>query len=144
MRGGGRRERYLPDDLSEKLDALSSKLGASKTTILTEALRAWIERKGAHQLDERFAPRLDRQQRLLQRIEATLNIATEVLDLFVQHQLTIVAHQPTFDAETGQLGMKRYRAFMDQVGRRLAANQGKARLITGQSSTGERLGFQQT
>jgi len=124
-----RHQFYLPNDLSEKLDALAAKPGASKTTILTDALRAWIDRKSVNELDERFAPRLDRQQRLLQRLETTLNITAEVLDLFVQHQLTIVAHQPAFDQETGQLGIKRYRAFMDQVGRRLAANQGKPRLI---------------
>jgi len=132
-----RHQFYLPNDLSEKLAALAAKPGASKTTILTDALRAWIDRKAVSDLDERFAPRLDRQQRLLQRLETTLNITTEVLDLFVQHQLTIVAHQPAFDQETGQLGVKRYRAFMDQVGRRLASNQGKPRLITSQTNSGD-------
>lgn len=129
-----RHQFYLPDDLSETLEALATKPGASKTTILTDALRAWIERKAVNELDERFAPRLDRHQRQLHRLESTLNITAEVLDLFVQHQLTIVAHQPPFDDETGQLGAKRYRAFMDQVGRRLARNQGKPRLIAGQGN----------
>jgi predicted transcriptional regulator len=124
-----RHQFYLPDDLSETLDALAAKPGASKTAILTDALRAWIDRKAMNELDERFAPRLDRHQRVLQRLETTLNISVDVLDLFVQHQLTIIAHQPPFDPETGQLGARRYQAFMDQVGRRLAANQGKARLI---------------
>jgi len=132
-----RHQFYLPDDLSEKLEALAAKPGASKTTILTDALRAWLERKGANELDERFAPRLDRQQRALQRVETTLNITAEVLDLFIRHQLTIVAHQPPFDQETGQLGLKRYRAFMDQVGRRLAANQGKPRLTANSIQSGE-------
>ncbi len=133
-----RHQFYLPDDLSAKLEALAAKPGASKTTILTDALRAWIDRKSVNELDERFAPRPDRQQRLLQRMESTLNITAEVIDLFVQHQLTIVAHQPAFDQETGQLGVKRYRAFIDQVGRRLAANQGKPRLIGPQPADGER------
>ena len=132
-----RHQFYLPDNLSEKLEALAAKPGASKTTILTDALRAWFERKGANELDERFALRLDREQRLLQRVEATLNITAEVLDLFVRHQMTIVAHQPPFDQETGQLGLKRYRAFMDQVGRRLAANQGKPRLTATSIESGE-------
>jgi len=124
-----RHQFYLPDELSSKLDALASKPGSSKTTILTDALRAWIDRKAANELDERFAPRLDRQLRVSQRTETTLNIVAEVLDIFVQHQLTIVAHQPPFDAETGQLGLKRYRALMDQVARQLGANQGRPRLL---------------
>ncbi len=125
-----RHQFYLPDDLSAKLDALAAKPGNSKTTILTEALTAWLDRKAVNELDERFAPRMDRHQRILQRVETTLNITTEVLDLFVQHQMTIVAHQPPFDPETRQLGLKRYRAFMDEVARRLGSNQVKARMIT--------------
>lgn len=125
-----RHQFYLPDDLSKMLDELASRPGASKSAVLTEALRAWLDRKAGNELDQRFGPRLDRQQRTAQRIEATLNIVAEVLDLFVQHQLTIVAHQPPFDQETGQLGLKRYRAFLDQVGRRLAAAQGQPRLLT--------------
>lgn len=125
-----RHQFYLPDDLSAKLDDLASKPGNSKTTILTEALRAWFDRKAANELDERFAPRLDRQQRVLQRVETTLNIAAEALDLFIHHQMTVLAHQPAFDPEQAQLGGKRYRAFMDQVARRLAGNRGRAKLAT--------------
>ena len=125
-----RHQFYLPDDLSKALDDLTSRPGASKSAVLTEALRAWLDRKAGNELDQRFGPRLDRQQRTTQRIEATLNIVAEVLDLFVQHQLTIVAHQPPFDEETGQLGIKRYRMFLDQIGRRLAASQGQPRLLT--------------
>lgn len=129
-----RHQFYLPDDLSAKLDALAAKPGNSKTTILTEALTAWLDRKAVNELDERFAPRMDRQQRILQRVETTLNITTEVLDLFVQHQMTIVAHQPPFDSATQQLG----RAFMDQVARRLAGNQGKTRLIASENDAGKK------
>ena len=125
-----RHQFYLPDDLSAKLDALSAMPGNSKTSILTDALRAWFDRKAGNELDERFGPRMDRQLRALQRIETTQNIAAEVMDFFIQHQMTILAHQPAFDVETAQLGLKRYRAFMDQVARRLAANQGKARLMS--------------
>lgn len=124
-----RHQFFLPDDLSKALDDLTLKPGASKSAVLTDALRAWLDRKAGNELDERFGPRLDRQQRTAQRMEVTLNIVAEVLDLFVQHQLTIVAHQPPFDEETGQLGIKRYRMFLDQVGRRLAAAQGQPRLL---------------
>src|SRR3546814_7190059 len=42
-----RHQFYLPDDLSAKLDALTASTGTSKTQILTDALNAWLERKGA-------------------------------------------------------------------------------------------------
>src|SRR3546814_15027295 len=64
-----RHQFYLPDDLSAKLDALTASPGTSKTQILTDALNAWLERKGATELDQRFGPRLDRQTRTTERLE---------------------------------------------------------------------------
>ena len=48
---------------------------------------------------------------------------TETLGLFVQHQLTLVAHQPRFDEETRLLGLKLYDSFVEIVGRRMAGKQ---------------------
>lgn len=114
-----RHQFYLPDDLSERLEALAAKPGSSKTTILTDALRAWLHRKAGDELDQRFGPRLDRQTRSSHRIEARLDHVAEVLDLFVAHQLTLVAHQPPFDEATARLGRARFDRFMEQVARRL-------------------------
>lgn len=115
-----RHQFYLPDDLSEKLESLAAEPGSSKTAILTDAFRAWVERRGATELDERFGVRLDRLSRADEQLARKLDFVAEALGTFVQHQLTLVAHQPPFDTETGQLGLKRYRAFVDMVGRRLA------------------------
>jgi predicted DNA-binding protein len=115
-----RHQFYLPDDLSEKLEALASEPGSSKSAILTDALRASLERRGATELDERFGVRLDRLSRADERLEHKLDFVAEVLGTFVQHQLTLVAHQPPFEPETRQLGLQRYRAFVEMVGRRLA------------------------
>lgn len=115
-----RHQFYLSDELSAKLDALAAKPGASKTSIMIDALQGWIERKGQHMLDERFGPRLDRQSRVSERIERKLDMATELLGVFVQHQLTLVAHQPQFDVETGRLGLERYQRLLALVERRIA------------------------
>ncbi|WP_199554839.1 CopG family transcriptional regulator [Sandaracinobacteroides hominis] len=123
-----RHQFYLPDELSAKLDQLASKPGNSKSSILTEALASWFERKAVNELDDRFSPRMDRQLRVLNRVESTLNVAAEMLDLYVQHQMTLLAYQPPFDEESNSLGKRRYRLFMDQVARRLGANQGLARI----------------
>ncbi|HEY0013245.1 MAG TPA: DUF3363 domain-containing protein [Allosphingosinicella sp.] len=50
-----------------------------------------------------------------------VDLLVEAFGTFVHHQLTLVAHQPPFDDETRQLGLKRYQAFIDLVGRRLAS-----------------------
>jgi hypothetical protein len=115
-----RHQFYLPDDLSEKLGAMAKEPGSSKTAILTDALRAWFERRAANELDERFGIRLDRISQANERLERKVEFVAEALGTFVQHQLTVLAHQPPFDQETGQLGLKRYRAFVEMVGRRLA------------------------
>ena len=44
---------------------------------------------------------------------------TEMLGLFIRHQLTLVAHQPPFDVETSRLGKARYDAFIRLVEQRL-------------------------
>lgn len=116
-----RHQFYLPDDLSERLETLAGKPGASKTTILTDALRAWLDRKAGDELDQRFGPRLDRQTKASNRMETRLDHVAEVLNLFVAHQLMLVAHQPPFDEATGRLGQSRYEQFMGQVARRLRA-----------------------
>ena len=110
----------LPGDLSEKLDALTAKPGTSKTAIVTDALRAWFDRRGANELDDRFAYRLDRLSKADARNGKKLDLITEALGTFIQHQLTLTAHQPQFKPETTHLGLMRYRAFVDLVGRRLA------------------------
>jgi predicted transcriptional regulator len=115
-----RHQFYLPDDLSEKLEALAGEPGSSKTAIMTDAFRAWLDRRGATELDDRFGVRLDRLSRADEQLSRKLDFVAEALGTFVQHQLTLVAHQPPFDTETGQLGLQRYRAFVEMVGRRLA------------------------
>lgn len=117
-----RHQIYLPDDLSAALDALGRDPRTSKSTIVADALRAWLERRAGHALDERFALRIDRIGRGQDRVEERLAYVAEALGTFVQHQLTLVAHQPGFTPETVHLGQQRYRTFVEAVGRRLAAS----------------------
>jgi hypothetical protein len=62
-----------------------------------------------------------------QRLERKVDTLTEMLGLFVRHQHTLVAHQPSFDAETARLGRARYMAFIKLVEQRLGrADSGEA------------------
>ncbi len=132
-----RHQFYLPDELSEKLEALSARPGTSKTAILTDALNAWIDRRAGHELDQRFGVRLDRLSRGQERLENHVAIIAEALGVFIQHQLTLVAHQPPFDRETGQLGLKRYQAFTDLVGKRLSQPESGLRLLRLKDANGD-------
>ena len=122
-----RHQFYLPDALSAKLDALARQPDASKTSILSDARTAWIERSGAQELDERFGPRLDRMTRASERNEEKLNVPSEAFGLFVLHQLALTAHQPAFNRETSQLGRERYDRFASQVGARARHADGRHR-----------------
>lgn len=115
-----RHQVYLSDDLSSALEALGGASGSSKSAVVAEALRAWLERRAGHALDERFGMRLDRLDRTHERIDERLVWIVEALGTFVQHQLTLVAHHPEFTPEAVHLGQARFRTFVEAVGRRLA------------------------
>ena len=115
-----RHQFYLPADLSQQLEALALEPGSSKTAILTDAFRAWLDRRAGNELDERFALRLERFGRGQKTLEDKLDFLAEALGTFVQHQLTLVAHQPSFTPEAALLGQQRYQKFVDAVGRKLA------------------------
>ena len=99
-----RHEFYLDADVSEQLNALAAKPGASKTAIMSDALRAYLERRGANELDQRFRARLDRLSMQLGRIERDQQVIAEMLALFVRFQLTVTAPVPEGDRAARALG----------------------------------------
>jgi len=119
-----RHEFYLDADVSEQLNALAAKPGASKTAIMSDALRAYLERRGANELDQRFRARLDRLSMQLSRIERDQQVVAEMLALFVRFQLTVTAPVPEADRAARALGQARYETFLQQVSRRLAGGTG--------------------
>lgn len=129
-----RQQLYLPDDLVETLGQLARKPGSSKTAIMTEALRFWIEHRGRAAIDEQLSGRLDRLSRGQEHILDRVNTLADALGLSVLHQLTLVAHQPPFDAEAQRLGRLRYEAFIERVGR-MRAGRASARPL-GDSNDG--------
>ena len=112
---------YLDDELTEQLEALAAKPGSSKSAIVSDALRAYLARRGARELDDMLRVRLDRISRHLARLERDQQILLESLALFIRYQLTVTAPLPEADqAAARALGQERFQAFVDQVGRRIA------------------------
>lgn len=109
----------LPESLSKRLKSMTHEPGSSQTQIVIDALVAFLDRGAGSEIDERYAVRLDRLNRQLHRIERRVLFVSEALGLFIQHQLTAVAHEPPFEAATAQLGRRRYEAFLQLVWRRM-------------------------
>lgn len=118
-----RHQFYLPKALSEKLDRLTAEPGASKTSVMSDALTAWLARQGSDELDDRFGARLDRLGRELDRIERKLDLIAELLGVFAQHQITLAAEHPAFGPEAQAVGRERFGRLLDLVGQRLSGKQ---------------------
>lgn len=115
-----RHQFHLNADLSRKLDALATEPGRTKSAVLEAAILAWIERRGANELDERFAVRLNRLSRQLDRVERDQKIILESLALYIRQTLQRDAHLPDPDPAARARGRERFEAFIEQVGRKLA------------------------
>jgi predicted transcriptional regulator len=129
-----RHQLYLDADISERLETLAAKPGASKSAILADAVQAWLTRRGTHELDDRFGLRLERISKELGRIERDQQVIMESLALFIRYFLTINAPLPESDQAARAVGRDRFKAFIDQVGRNLAS--GTRTLSRAEPSTG--------
>ncbi len=113
---------YLEDDLSARLDALSAKPGATKSGIVSDALRSHFNRRDTRQLEDRLRVRLDRTNAHLDRLERDLEILLESFALFVRYQFSVTAPLSETDQSAARARVKDlYQAFIDQVGRRIGA-----------------------
>ena len=122
-----RHQLFLPRPLSDRLEALAAKPGASKSSILALAVTAYLDRRGANEPDERFAGRLDRISHQLARIERDGHVGLESLALFVRYMLTVNAPLPESDKAAQAIGRDRFQAFVLRVGQSLAS--GRASLV---------------
>lgn len=114
-----RHQIYLPDDLSSALESLKRTSGSSGSALIAEALRGWLTQREDAARDRQLFLRLERIGRAQERTEEKAQWIAEAVGTFVEHQLTLVAHHPAFTPEAVHLGQKRYRSFVEAVGRRL-------------------------
>lgn len=112
---------FVPLSLSERLEALAAKPGATRSSLLAQALESWLDRRGTSELDERFGVRLDRISANLARLERGQEILLESLALFIRYELAIHAPLAENDHAGRALARERFEAFVSQVGRQLAA-----------------------
>ena len=116
-----RRHIYIDDALLGQLEQLAMKPGSNMSAIVGDALSAYLERRGAAELDDRLRVRMEKFGNQLNRIERDIGIVMESLALFVRYQLMVTAPLAEADqAAARALAQDRFQAFLDQVSRRLA------------------------
>src|SRR5579859_1962002 len=112
---------YLDDELTDRLEALAAKPGSSKSAIVADALRSYLDRRGARELDDLLKVRLDRQGSQLNRLERDQQIVMESLAFFIRYYLTVTPPLPDSEQSAVRaVGKDRFQSFIDQVGRRIA------------------------
>lgn len=125
VRGGEvRHQLFLRADLSERLEALARRPGVTKSSILAEALAAWLDREATNALDARFGPRLDRMARQQARIERNGQIGIEVLALFVRYMLASVPPVAEGDDIARAQGRERFEWFTMKVAEAFGGGRG--------------------
>jgi predicted transcriptional regulator len=116
------RHQFMLDTvLSRRLDDLAARPGTTKSSIVADAVEAWLNRRGTNELDDRFAYRLDRMTTALGRIERNTHILIETLALFVRYELAIHAPLAETDHAGRAIARERFAAFVTQVGRQISS-----------------------
>ena len=119
---------FIDEQLEERLEVLTRRPGASRSAIVAEAVRVFLDRGAAPDLEGAFKVRLDKISRELGRIQRDQQIGLESLAHFIRYQLTVTAPLAEADlAAARALGQERFSVFVDQIARRLAAGRGLAR-----------------
>ena len=122
-----RQNLYLDNDLSKRLDRLAAKPGASKSAIISDALKAHLDREGARELDDRLKPRVDKVTSQLNRIERSQRVLIECIALYIRFEFSVLPPLPEADQDAGRsLAQERYQAFIEQVGRRIRSQRSMA------------------
>ena len=129
-----RHQLFLPKPVSDRLEALAARPGASKSAILVDAVTAWLNRRGASELEDRFALRLDWLTQAIGRGDRDTYVILETLALFIRFELAIQMPLAENDQAGRALGAKRFEAFVTQVGRQVSTGR---RTLAGSSENGE-------
>lgn len=117
-----RQNLYLDRAVNEALDALATGPGGNKSHMVNDAVKTWLARRGAKEIDDLLKLRLDRMSRDLAGARRDIDVLLESLALFVRYQLTVTAPLPEPDAAGRAVGRDRFEAFVAQVGRQIASN----------------------
>lgn len=116
-----RQNLYIDRPVSDALEALASRPGATKSRLVNDAVAAWLARRGSQEIDDLLKVRLDRMSREIALVRRDTAAILESLALFVRYQLLVTAPLPEADEAASAVGRDRFERFVGQVGRQLAS-----------------------
>ena len=89
--------------------------------IVSDALAAYLARRGTKEIDDLLKGRLDRISREIGHARRDIEVLLESLSLFVRYQLMVTAPLPEADSAARAVGRERFEAFVTQVGRQIGS-----------------------
>nr|WP_314123162.1 CopG family transcriptional regulator [uncultured Brevundimonas sp.] len=121
---------YLTPDLLERLVAQARRRGVPKSTVAEAAIASFLTPDAAQQQEAALGRRLDRLNRHADRLERDLEVAVEMLALFVRTWMAATPALPDAAQATARArGQERYERFIENLGRRLASGRSFTREI---------------
>lgn len=117
-----RQNLYIDREIAEALEKLAAGETGNKSRLANDALRDWLARRGAKEIDDLLRTRLDRISREIDHARRDIEVLLESLSLFVRYQLMVTAPLPEGDAAAVAVGRERFDKFVAQVGRQLASS----------------------
>ncbi|WP_409018887.1 CopG family transcriptional regulator [Brevundimonas vesicularis] len=113
---------YLTPELLDRLVAQAKRRGVPKSTVAEAAIASFLTPDAAQQQEAALGRRLDRLNRHADRLERDLEIAVEMLALFVRTWMAATPSLPDAAQAAARVrGRDRYERFVENLGRRLAS-----------------------
>jgi len=114
----------LSYEMHRKLEEMVLAPGATKSAIIEDALRAYLDPDRTAARDDILVQRLDRIEKRQNAMERDLALCLETLGQFVLYWLTRTDPIPEAERDAAQrLGQRRFEFFIDQVARRVASDE---------------------
>lgn len=111
---------YLDPDVSHRLADHADRREQSRSTIAEAAIASFLSPDAEERREAAIAKRLDRIDRIIQRLERDVGVTNEALAIFIRAWLTSTASLPeAAQASARAKGGERYDKFLEALGRRL-------------------------
>lgn len=114
----------LSREMHRQLEEMVLAPGVTKSAIMEDALRAYLDPQRTAARDDILVQRLDRIEKRQNGMERDLALCLETLGQFVLYWLTRTDPIPEAERDAAQiLGQRRFEFFIDQVARRVASDE---------------------
>ena len=114
---------YLEDDVARRFRVAVRQPGATKSALVNEALRRFLNPAPEGAPSEEVSRRLAGLAKRLRQMHRELQVTTETLALFARYVLTVTPPPPEEERHEAEVvGRKRYEVLIREVGRRIASD----------------------